>query len=493
VPDVAESDQPDNSGGCMLALYPPPDIAASLAVPDGLPPEEIHLTVAYAGNAADVDRKALKAVARQLALRPPVEASISGHARFTGGKTDVIVALADGAALEGLRRDAMDALSALGIDVPRDHGYTPHMTRQYIDSGDPDPVGRLDSQPLNFAGISVVHGKKRTDYPFKDPLPAQATEAYAAGWALSGGPLTETVKAGCDAAVAHALQHRHDPRILEVTLDLGKLTGTWAEVYRRREELTARHVKVIAVAWRALTRHLDVRDVITVYRRHLMMGESAGPSKQQKEASATTLLLWLRSILADPEYQDLADTITMAMAEAIAEGKTALLAVAADQAAAHGFDWNKAFSAMLAAVTDEETGAAASSVTQQIITAVAADAGRVLANLEASGASDAEIEKALEAAIEAGDGGAALAVDTAVSGFMGDGALALAAAEGILLNWMTAGDGRVCPACQDNEDNGPYDPAAFPALPDHPRCRCCSSPAEPLPISAFADFLVPTG
>jgi hypothetical protein len=79
-----------------------------------------------------------------------------------------------------------------------------------------------------------------------------------------------------------------------------------------------------------------------------------------------------------------------------------------------------------------------------------------------------------------------------MSGFWGNGALALGAAEGILLNWMTAGDGRVCLSCQDNEDNGPYYPDSFPSLPDHPRCRCCSSPADPLPISAFAAFLIPT-
>jgi 2'-5' RNA ligase len=164
VADPAESAQPDNTGGSMLALYPSPKLAASLAVPDGLPPEEIHLTVAYTGDAADVDRKTLKAIARQLAKRPPVEASVSGHARFTGGKTDVIVALADGSGLEDLRRDAMDALTSAGIDVPCDHGYTPHLTMRYADPGDDDPVGRLDTKPLNFAGISAVHGKKRTDY-----------------------------------------------------------------------------------------------------------------------------------------------------------------------------------------------------------------------------------------------------------------------------------------------------------------------------------------
>ncbi len=488
--------QPDYSGSCMIALYPPAEAAERLAVPDGLSAEGMHVTIAYTGDAADVDRKALKAVARALANRPPFTAAISGHARFTGGDKDVIVALVDSPELETLRSDARKALGAAGISIPSEHGFTAHMSIRYCEQDDADPVGRLASFPVAFGAVSAVHGEKRADYPFEDPLPARAREAYAAGWALSGGPMTETVKAGCAAAVAHVLEHRDDSRILEVTLDLGKLTGTWAEVYRRREEVTARHVKKITAAWRKLVRRLSVADLIITYRRDLIMGESddGKPSQRQREAAAAALLLWLSRILDDPDYSDLADLITTAMAEAIAEGQTAMLAVAADQAAALGFSWQKAYDAMRATVTDAQTRDAASTVTQQIMQAVAADAGRVLAKLDASGASDAEIAKALEDEIEDEEPEAAgLAVDTGVGKFIGAGCTGLAAAEGILLNWMTASDGRVCPSCQSNEDNGPYEPSDFPSLPDHPRCRCCSSPASPMPISAFAAFLVPIG
>jgi hypothetical protein len=237
-----------------------------------------------------------------------------------------------------------------------------------------------------------------------------------------------------------------------------------------------------------------VPDLIAVYRRNLILGEAdgPGPSQQQKDAALAALLAWLLRILDDPEYAGLADAITAAMADAIAEGQTAMLAIAADQAAKAGFDWAKAYDAMRAAVTGAQTEGAAGAVTQQIMRAVAASAARELAKLDAAGAPDAELEQALENEIE-DDEAAGLAVDTAVSGWYGQGMVALAAAEGILLSWMTAGDGRVCASCQDNEDNGPYDPADFPPLPNHSRCRCCSSPASPLPISAFADFLDPPG
>ncbi len=487
--------QPDYSGSCMIALYPTPGVARSLAVPDGLSAKGMHVTIAYTGDAADVDPEALNAVAKALASRPEISATISGHARFTGGDQDVIVALVDSPALETLRADARKALSAAGIPIPSEHGFTAHMSIRYCGQDDADPVGRLAALPVTFGAVSAVHAKVRTDYPLDgDPLPAQAREAYAAGWALSGGPMTDRVKAGCTAAVAHVLENRHDLGILEVALNLGKLTGTWAEVFRRREEMQARHVRDITAAWRKLVKRLDVRDVPAIYRRELVMGESADPkpSQRQKNAAEAALLTWLQQILTDPGYADLAAAITDAMAEAVAEGSTSALAVAADQAGERGFDWNRAYEAMRAAVTDSQTEGAAETVTQAVMRAVAADTGRTLAQAAADGASDDEIEKALEDSVEAEDAEApALAVDTASSGFWGQGSIALAMSEGILLNFMTAGDGRVCAACQDCEDNGPYDPADFPDIPQHPRCRCCSSPASPLPISAFAAFLVP--
>ncbi len=488
--------QPDYTGSCMIALYPPPEVAEALAVPDGLSAEGMHVTIAYTGDAADVDPEALNAAAKALAGRPEITAMISGHARFTGGDQDVIVALVDSPALETLRADARKALSAAGIPIPSEHGFTAHMSIRYCGQDEDDPVGRLAALPVTFGAVSAVHAKVRTDYPFDaDPLPAQAREAYAAGWALSGGPMTDRVKAGCTAAVAHALENRDDPGILEVSLHLGKLAGTWAEVFRRREEMQARHVRGITAAWRKLVGRLSVRDVPAVYRRELIMGETAEPkpSNRQRNAAKAALLLWLQQILTDPGYSDLAAVIADAMAEAVAEGRTSALAVAADQAGEHGFDWDKAYDAMRAAVTDLQTEGAATQVTGAIMRAVAADAGRVLAQAAAAGASDEEIERALEDSVEDEDAEApALAVDTASSKFIGGGALALYSAEGIEVDWLTAGDGRVCASpCQENEDNGPYAPESFPDFPGHPRCRCTPTPASPLRFTAFAAFLIP--
>jgi 2'-5' RNA ligase len=169
--------QPDYSGSCMLALYPPADVAAKLATEAGLPPGEMHLTLAYTGDAADIDTAALSSVAQALSARPPVTGTVSGHARFTGGEDgDVIVALADSPAVDALRRDAESLLEAQGIGLPSEHGFTPHMTICYQDPAGPDPVGRISAFPVTFGAVTATHGDQRTSYPFSEP---QA----AAGWA----------------------------------------------------------------------------------------------------------------------------------------------------------------------------------------------------------------------------------------------------------------------------------------------------------------------
>ena len=60
-----------------------------------------------------------------------------------------------------------------------------------------------------------------------------------------------------------------------------------------------------------------------------------------------------------------------------------------------------------------------------------------------------------------------------------------------LLDFLTAGDSRVCARCQECADNGPYTPRDYPGS-QHPRCRCVPSPAGGilLPFGAFAAYMI---
>lgn len=72
----------------------------------------------------------------------------------------------------------------------------------------------------------------------------------------------------------------------------------------------------------------------------------------------------------------------------------------------------------------------------------------------------------------------ALAADVAVSAAYGAGLLSayLGTSAGSV-QWLTAGDGRVCEHCAAAEDGSPYSLFAAPRLPQHPRCRCVLAPA----------------
>jgi hypothetical protein len=313
---------------------------------------------------------------------------------------------------------------------------------------------------------------------------------------LSGGPLTEQVKAGCLAAMGLAAENADDPRVLEVSLLLGSLTGTWAAVFKRRDDLVAGHVAKITAIWRKLVKRLDARALAEKYHREQMLpaAETDQDAARRKAEARDAALAWLLTILSDPEYADLEQAIAAAIMAAQAEGATGALAVAADQAAAYGFDWTMAYDAMLAGVAalEHQPGIADATV-QQVLGGASADVGRILCGMATSGATDAEIAAEVEEAIEGEDvRPVTCGVDYSMGGGLVCGALGLYQSEGLdLVAWLTAGDGRVCPACQDNEDNGPYDPSAFPECPGHYFCRCTPTPASPMPVSAFAAFLIP--
>lgn len=154
----------DVHDGVMIALYPSPETAAKLALPGGTPAGELHITVAYLGKTSDVEPGPLIAAAQgAAALSGPVRGSLGGIARFTGGdEGDPLVALFDSAVLEDLRVLVRSALQAAGIELNREHGYTPHMTLGYLEPSGSSPVERMPAQELEFTSLAVVYGSERT-------------------------------------------------------------------------------------------------------------------------------------------------------------------------------------------------------------------------------------------------------------------------------------------------------------------------------------------
>lgn len=165
--DTKDDAPADVKTGVMVAFEPPADLAEALAVDGGLPPEDLHVTLAYLGKTSDVDHDVLREVVEGFAGESmDVTARVSGVARFTGGDDgDVVVALVESAELDDFRADLVDALTDAGLSVSRDHGFTPHITLTYLGEGGESPVARLDPVDVRFGWVSLSVGEDDWDFP----------------------------------------------------------------------------------------------------------------------------------------------------------------------------------------------------------------------------------------------------------------------------------------------------------------------------------------
>ena len=171
--------------GVMVALYPKPEVARAMAVEGGEPADEIHLTLAFLGDSADLeDAEGLAAVVAGFARScPPLSGEVSGTGRFTAGENPVLYASADLPALPSNRERLIDALVAGGFPVSKSHGFTPHMTLAYDDR-------EHDTKPraLRFTEVSLVVGGKRTDFALGgDELQEARAQARYAKGLMKGG------------------------------------------------------------------------------------------------------------------------------------------------------------------------------------------------------------------------------------------------------------------------------------------------------------------
>jgi hypothetical protein len=312
---------------------------------------------------------------------------------------------------------------------------------------------------------------------------SRALDAYRIGWARSGGPATDRVREGAVVAVRMACEHAGEPGILEATLKLGSLEGTWAKVYQRRDELIARHAYVAVTAWKTVLTRDQIAVAVSDFRRRAAITESGQDDQaheaQIKAAAVAAAAALLQSLPGRPEWQKLRAALRNAIAAGQAEGAVDAIAIAADRAGKLGLDWDRAYGHMYDALADLETlWADADGWLAKILGQATGELGRSLAASAQAGATYAQMLAGALAALDSGDVKAvSFITDWALTTGLAQGALRLYASEGVTaVSWITAGDDRVCASpCEENEDNGPYTPQDFPDCPGHPRCRCCPS------------------
>jgi 8-oxo-dGTP pyrophosphatase MutT (NUDIX family)/2'-5' RNA ligase/mRNA-degrading endonuclease RelE of RelBE toxin-antitoxin system len=164
--------------GCMVALVPSPELAAALSIAAGTvegirpePAEEVHLTLAYLGKAADIDKAKFHAAVQGIAAAADrLVGKASGWGTFDNGGEKVLWSSVDVPGLDVLRMMVLEGLTAAGLPVATDHGFTPHMTAGYAD----EPITVLPSEsgagtPLVFDSIVAAHAGEWTFFDLTDP------------------------------------------------------------------------------------------------------------------------------------------------------------------------------------------------------------------------------------------------------------------------------------------------------------------------------------
>lgn len=169
--------EPKHSG-VMVAFMVPPDVAERLAWDGGEPADELHVTLAFLGDRADMmprQQERLQAVVREYAdEHEPCIIEIKGVGTFppspsSDGKTPIFADV-DSPALQRWRAGLVDALKAAHLPLDETFkDYHPHITLKYADKSEPLAPPHTVKEAikgLSFAAnrITVALGDEQSDY-----------------------------------------------------------------------------------------------------------------------------------------------------------------------------------------------------------------------------------------------------------------------------------------------------------------------------------------
>lgn len=170
----------DTQNGAMVALFPTPEVAAQLAQPGGEPADDLHVTLAYLGPAANVEGEdsLRQAVAEWAAKTAPIGGSISGIGQFTAGPTPVTYASVDAPTLAAARERLLQCLWYSWSSTTREHGFTPHITLAYDERQITVP-----NLAVEFTEVTLAIGDQRETFP----LAGAYAEWIVPIWKADGG------------------------------------------------------------------------------------------------------------------------------------------------------------------------------------------------------------------------------------------------------------------------------------------------------------------
>lgn len=168
----------DDSGGhtgVMVGFFLKMTEAQQLTVTGGEPVQDLHMTLAYLGEKAELadgDDPELSRVKSRIATfassHAPLAATVAGYGRFTANPYDgttPFIGLVDCPGLPQWRESLVTALRAAAYPPDATHGFTPHITLAYVPEAAPLPDVTVPNIRLSFTSLTLAIGDMRFSYP----------------------------------------------------------------------------------------------------------------------------------------------------------------------------------------------------------------------------------------------------------------------------------------------------------------------------------------
>jgi 2'-5' RNA ligase len=184
---VMESLVKEAHTGVMVAFEMPITVSAALASSsrqagiEPIPPDDMHITLAYLGQMDEIadKRKKLEAAIKKFAANAAaIEGSIGGIGRFNASENsdgmDVLYASFDAPLLPDFRQGLVAAIEKTGVEISRAHGFVPHITLSYVEKGSDMPNLALETMALKFESVTLYWGDERVSFDLKKELEAEA-------------------------------------------------------------------------------------------------------------------------------------------------------------------------------------------------------------------------------------------------------------------------------------------------------------------------------
>lgn len=161
--------------GAMIALVPTDADSKRLALKDFEPPDQLHLTLVYLGDAADISETARESIIT--AVKRYAQSSITSKAfavnvfNPTDDEPALVLGVGNegGPALEELRSNIFSSVRGIsGFTLAENHSpWIPHVTLAYAKVVTRSLLGEAISRvgPITFDRIRVAFGGENTDIP----------------------------------------------------------------------------------------------------------------------------------------------------------------------------------------------------------------------------------------------------------------------------------------------------------------------------------------